>query len=99
MFGDIGNTLGLVNIVVKIDLCNVLMAEKDVIETVGGGRTECHGMAVEGSADFELNTVERDLTMISHFADDVMCTIGNGRECLGILSRTGLIVTGRHIHG
>jgi len=79
VFGDIGNTLGLVNIIVKIDLCNMFVTEKDVIETVGGGWTECNGMAVEGSADFELKTVEGDLTMISHFTDDVIRTIGYGR--------------------
>ena len=65
--------------VVKIDLCNMFVTEKDVIETVSGGWTECNRIGVEGFADLELNTVEGDLTMISHFTHDVIRAVGNGR--------------------
>ena len=71
MFGDMGNTLGLMNIVVKVDMCNVFMTEKDVIETVGGRRTQSDMVASKGCAKLELFTTEGDFSFSLDLTDDI----------------------------
>ena len=78
MFGDMGNALGLINMVIEVDLCNLFVAEEDVVDAFGDRWTDCDRKTIESFADFEMCPVEGDLAMIAHHADSILGCVGDG---------------------
>ena len=65
--------------VVKIDLCNVFVTEKDVVQAIGDRGSKGYRIAIEGFADVELFTVEGNLAVISDLTDDIIRTVSDRR--------------------